>query len=74
MFLKRFFCFLENKYTKKIIFLENIINDDIDTFCYPYGGFHSFNKNIEKYLELEKVSFSVNVEKKNVSKNEKAIE
>ncbi len=47
-------------------FIEKFSNKK--TFCYPYGGFHSFNKNIEKYLELEKVSFSVNVEKKNVSK------
>tara|TARA_B100001540_G_C15741340_1_gene612390 strand:+ start:277 stop:1197 length:921 start_codon:yes stop_codon:yes gene_type:complete len=38
------------------------------TFSYPYGGFHSFNKNIEKYLNSKDVSFSVNVESKEIKK------
>ncbi len=39
------------------------------TFSYPYGGFHSFNKKIENYLDLKSVSFSVNVESKDINYN-----
>ena len=37
------------------------------TFCYPYGGFHSFHKEIEQYLDDKSVLFSVNVESRDIN-------
>ena len=39
------------------------------TFSYPYGGYHSFNKKIENFLDLKNVSFSMNVESKDINYN-----
>ena len=39
---------------------------DQKTFAYPYGGYHSFNRDIENYLDKINVSFSVNVENRNI--------
>ena len=39
------------------------------TFSYPYGGYHSFNKKIENFLDSKQVSFSMNVESKNINYN-----
>ena len=36
------------------------------TFCYPYGGFHSFKKEIEQYLNNKSVLFSVNVKSRDI--------
>ena len=41
---------------------------DLKTFCYPYGGFHSFNDNTEQMLNKMNVDFSFNVEERDVSK------
>ena len=38
------------------------------TFSYPYGGFHTFNRNTVKILKDNKVSFSMNVESKDIKK------
>ena len=40
------------------------------TFCYPYGGFHTFNESIQKYLKKKKVSFSMNVESRDINYDE----
>ena len=40
--------------------------DNKKTFSYPYGGFHTFNKKIQKFMEKNKVSFSVNVEPRDI--------
>ena len=40
------------------------------TFSYPYGGYQSFNHKIKKYLKKSKVSFSVNVESRNIIKKD----
>ena len=37
------------------------------TFCYPFGGFLTFNSSIEKYLSLSNVVFSMNLESRNIS-------
>ncbi len=36
------------------------------TFCYPYGGFHSFTKDTEDLLEKNDCLFSFNVEPKDI--------
>ena len=43
------------------------INFNEKTFSYPYGGYHSFNKDIEEYLDKINVSFSVNVEERKIN-------
>lgn len=36
----------------------------IRTFCYPYGGFHSFNEDTVRILEKNKCAFAFNVEQR----------
>lgn len=36
------------------------------TFCYPFGGFHSFNTNTENILDNSDVVFSFNVEPRDI--------
>lgn len=36
------------------------------TFCYPYGGFHTFTTETERLLESEGVDFSFNVEPRDI--------
>ena len=52
------------------IFLENIINDDIDTFCYPYGGKISYNSNTLKILKKLKFKLAFSVEYRDISLND----
>lgn len=40
------------------------------TFCYPYGGFHSFTNDTELILKNENCLFSFNVENRDVSVND----
>lgn len=42
----------------------------IKTFCYPYGGFHSFTDETEAILAQEKCAFSFNVEQRNIDAND----
>ena len=37
------------------------------TFCYPYGGFHTFTKQTEEILDEAKCSFSFNVESRDIN-------
>ena len=47
--------------------LQNILGKiQPKTFCYPYGGFHSFNSCTEKILNNQSVSFSFNVESRDI--------
>ena len=49
-------------------FIEQKIGvSNLKTFCYPYGGFHSFNKDTENILTKINTDFSFNVEKRDVS-------
>ena len=41
----------------------------IKTFCYPYGGFHSFTKVTEDILEKNDVDFSFNVEPRDIPRH-----
>ena len=43
-------------------YLENILNEEINTFCYPYGGKISYNYNTLKILKLLKFKIAFSVE------------
>ena len=49
------------------IFLEKIINQSIDTFCYPYGGKISYNGNTLKILKKLKYKLADSVEYRDIS-------
>lgn len=52
-------------------YLENTIgNLSPKTFCYPYGGFHTFTDYTELCLEKEGSLFSFNVEQRNITAND----
>jgi sialic acid synthase SpsE/peptidoglycan/xylan/chitin deacetylase (PgdA/CDA1 family) len=49
-------------------FLESVTEKlPIKTFCYPYGGFHSFTSETRKLLNDQEVLFSFNVEERAIS-------
>ena len=49
------------------IFLEKIINKNIDTFCYPYGGRISYNDITLKILKKLKYKLAYSVEYRDIS-------
>ena len=49
------------------IFLEKIINKNIDTFCYPFGGKTSYNDNTLKILKKLKYKLAYSVEYRDIS-------
>jgi len=52
-------------------YLENTVQHmDTRTFCYPYGGFHSFNQDTEDLLTQNSCLFSFNVEPRDISSND----
>tara|TARA_B100000965_G_scaffold252156_1_gene212144 strand:+ start:5408 stop:6337 length:930 start_codon:yes stop_codon:yes gene_type:complete len=64
-----------NSQKKEIInsfdFLENELGSlSIKSFCYPYGGFHSFNNITENILEDQGCDFSFNVEQRDIDIND----
>ena len=46
---------------------------DFKTFCYPYGGFHTFTDTTESLLKEEGVACSFNVESRDVSADDLAL-
>ncbi len=48
-------------------FLEKIINKNIDTFCYPYGGKISYNNNTLKILKKLKFKLAYSVDHRNIT-------
>lgn len=57
----------ESEIRDSFAYLENICNGfDVKTFCYPYGGFHSFTDETEKILEANQCVFSFNVEHRDI--------
>ena len=49
-------------------FLESVVGAlSVKTFCYPYGGFHTFTDETRKLLDDEEVLFSFNVEERDIS-------
>jgi hypothetical protein len=52
-------------------FLEGVIgSSDLKTFCYPYGGFHSFTADTERLLNEAGCAFSFNVECRDIEPND----
>lgn len=52
-------------------FLDSVIGKPaVKTFCYPYGGFHSFTKTTEDILQEENCLFSFNVEQRNIQSDD----
>ncbi len=48
--------------------LDKVLNPmEAKTFCFPYGGFHSFNKDTIEILNANKCSFSFNVEPRDIT-------
>ena len=52
------------------IFLENIIKKKINSFCYPYGGKNSYNKNTIKVLKKLKFKIGYNVNCRDITKKD----
>lgn len=46
------------------------LSSSLKTFCYPYGGFHSFTPETESLLEKEGCLFSFNVESRDIEKHD----
>ena len=46
--------------------LEELTGMQIETFCYPYGGFHSFTPDTERLLHEAGMHFSFNVEQRDI--------
>ncbi|MDQ6814471.1 MAG: hypothetical protein M3040_12085 [Bacteroidota bacterium] len=58
----------ENEISQSFKFVEDVcIILPYKTFCYPYGGSHSFTNETERLLNNEGCSFSFNVEARDVS-------
>ena len=49
------------------IFLEKIINNTVDTFCYPYGGKISYNSNTLKILKKLKYKLAYSTDHRDIS-------
>ena len=52
-------------------YLKGVIKSfDHKTFCYPYGGFHSFTNQTERILDKENCLYSFNVENRDIDIND----
>ena len=47
-------------------FLEDITSSRIETFCYPYGGFHNFTDETQDLLKQRGCRFAFNVEPRDI--------
>lgn len=55
---------------ESIKYMETILNLDHRLFCFPYGGFHSFNNKTISVLKELDFSCSFNVESRDINKND----
>jgi len=61
----------EEEIKKSFEILDNLFGEqEFKTFCYPYGGKHSFNEITEKLLEKYGVMFSFSVDPKCIDQSE----
>lgn len=61
----------KNEIQNPFNYLDNIcIKLPYKTFCYPYGGFHSFTDETESILNDFGCLFSFNVEERDISEND----
>jgi len=57
----------ESEIVNSFNLLESIVgNLEVKTFCYPYGGFHSFTKDTEFLLAKHGCEFAFNVEPRDI--------
>ena len=57
----------EQQIIQSFNYLENITGPLLPkSFCYPYGGFHSFSETTEQLLQKNNCSFSFNVEPRDI--------
>ena len=45
----------------KFLFIKDVEKSSEKTYCHPYGGFHTFDKNTINLLIEEDVMYSFNV-------------
>ncbi len=50
--------------------LEEMLGVNVDEFCYPYGGSHSYNDTVQKYLAELNYSVSHDVSPRRISKED----
>lgn len=61
----------EKEITESFDMLESIIGKRVlKSFCYPYGGFHTFSSETEVLLEKSGCHFSFNVESREISQHD----
>lgn len=59
----------DNEIRESFNVLETITgNLPIRTFCYPYGGYHTFSRETESLLERASCQFSFNVESRDITR------
>ena len=56
----------EKEIVESFDYLDSIVQQEIKTYCHPYGGDHSFNENTIEILGKENVDFSFSVEYRDV--------
>jgi len=54
-------------------FLDNLGVIDSRTYCHPYGGFHSFDRNTVALLNNEAIEFSFNVESREINAGDRML-
>ena len=53
-------------------FLEEVLGSPVDTFCYPYGGFHNFTDDTRRLLKERGCRFAFNVEPRDIESTDLA--
>ena len=51
-------------------FLEDVVSQSHKTYCHPYGGAHSFNRDTVDILGTEQVMYSFSVEPRDITNND----
>jgi hypothetical protein len=51
-------------------YLNRVAGDRVDTFCYPYGGFHTFTGETEALLTQAGCRYAFNVEPRDISSDD----
>jgi hypothetical protein len=47
--------------------LHEMTGSSVDTFCYPFGGFHTFSRSTEQALAETGIRYAFNVEPRDIS-------
>ena len=60
----------QNELEKSFAILGDLVETNHRTYCHPYGGFHSFNKDTVDVLDRLGVAYSFNVESREIQKSD----